>query len=248
VADLVLLEDSFAALPPAFGEGQRILGGMRDVVGLFLARSVAVTSVILGATLAEAPFPLTPKHNSLLAFFALGVPTLALAAWAKPARAGERLLKAIAPIVLAAMLTIPPVALIVYLSWWRVTDDIESSRTALTATLIGCGLLLVLFIRPPAAFWVTGEAPAGDRRPALVAGLMAIGFLATLQVGAMRRSFEVSELTPNNFATIALVLIGWTLIVRAELRGEWHQRLFGLTGEAAGRSTDNGRRDSRESS
>ena len=175
VADLVLLNDSFAALPPAFSEGQRILGGMGDVVGLFLIRSLAVTAVILGATLAEAPFPLTPKHNSLLAFFALGVPTLALAAWARPRRAGEGLLRVISPFVIPAVLTMTPVALAVYLSWWRVTDDMASSQAALTVTLVSCGLLLIPFVRPPAQFFVTPRGQGIDQR---VAWLTAALFVA----------------------------------------------------------------------
>jgi cation-transporting ATPase E len=43
IADIVLLNDSFAALPTAFREGQRIVNGMQDIVRLFLARTFYVT-------------------------------------------------------------------------------------------------------------------------------------------------------------------------------------------------------------
>jgi ATPase, P-type (transporting), HAD superfamily, subfamily IC len=48
VADIVLLNDSFAALPPAFLEGQRIVNGMQDIVRLFLVRVFYMALIILG--------------------------------------------------------------------------------------------------------------------------------------------------------------------------------------------------------
>ena len=45
VADMILLNDSFAALQPAFHEGRRIIGGMFSALFLFLSR-VATTTLI----------------------------------------------------------------------------------------------------------------------------------------------------------------------------------------------------------
>jgi cation-transporting ATPase E len=230
VADLVLLNDSFAALPPAFGEGQRILGGMRDVVGLFLSRSLAVTAVILGAILAGAPFPITPKHNSVLALFAVGVPTLALAAWAKPERPRGRLLRAIAPFLVPAALTVAPVALTVYLLWWRVTGNVEIARTVLTTTLIGCGVLLVLFVQPPSRFWVGGDEFSGDWRPGVMAAMLLLGYLGMLFIRPLREMFELSPMTGPDLLAIAAVVAGWVLLVRWVWRGRWFERLFDLNG------------------
>src|SRR5439155_16901795 len=47
VADIVLLGDSFAALPPAFQEGQRILNGMQDIMKLFLTRLLYVILLLI---------------------------------------------------------------------------------------------------------------------------------------------------------------------------------------------------------
>ncbi len=38
VADIILVNDSFAALGPAVQEGQRIVNGMQDILKLFLTR------------------------------------------------------------------------------------------------------------------------------------------------------------------------------------------------------------------
>jgi cation-transporting ATPase E len=230
VAALVLLDDSFAALPPAFAEGQHVLGGMHDVVGLFLTRSIAVTAVILGAILAGAPFPITPKHNSVLALFAVGVPTLALAAGAQPVSPRGRLFRAIAPFLVPATLTIAPVDLTVYLLWWRVTDDVEIARTVLTTTLIGCGFLLILFVQPPAHFWVGGDTYSGDRRPAAMAAGLLVCYLGVLVVRPLRETFELSRMSGLDLLAIASVLAAWTLLVRWVWRGRWFERLFDLDG------------------
>src|SRR5579871_2154375 len=47
VADIVLVNDSFAALAPAVVEGQRILNGMQHILKLFLARISTVALVIM---------------------------------------------------------------------------------------------------------------------------------------------------------------------------------------------------------
>ena len=84
VADMVLLGDSFAALPPAFLEGQRIVAGMRDILRLYLARAVQLVLLILAAAVVGVGFPYIPKHISLVAGLTIGFPTFCLAVWARP--------------------------------------------------------------------------------------------------------------------------------------------------------------------
>jgi len=74
VADIVLLDDSFAALPPSVEEGRRIITGMQDILKLFLTRVFAVTLMIL--SISEF-FDLAPVSG--LSYLLLGV---AAAAWA----------------------------------------------------------------------------------------------------------------------------------------------------------------------
>jgi cation-transporting ATPase E len=85
VADLVLLQDTFASLPLAVREGQRIRNGMQDILKLFLARVGSVTLLLISIAFVGG-FPFQPRQTSLLTFFTVGVPTLALAYWARPER------------------------------------------------------------------------------------------------------------------------------------------------------------------
>lgn len=84
VADMILLGDSFEALPSAFTEGQRIINGMKDILRLFLTRVAYSALLIIGVAVMNLGFPFEPKHNALLVLLVVGLPTMALAVWARP--------------------------------------------------------------------------------------------------------------------------------------------------------------------
>ncbi len=116
VADLVLLNDSFTALPAVFREGQRIRNGMHIIVQLFLIR-VLYATILLVATMALGGFPFTPKQNAILTFLTEGVPALALAAWARPGALSQRsMLSSLLKVVLPSALLISLVGVGVYLA------------------------------------------------------------------------------------------------------------------------------------
>lgn len=114
VADIVLLNDSFAALPAAFREGQRIVSGMVDIMRLFLSRVVYQTLIIIGVAIVGIGFPITPVHQSLLSLFTVGIPTLALAAWARPGVPQGKLIGSVIRFALPAGATLALVGIILY--------------------------------------------------------------------------------------------------------------------------------------
>ena len=91
IADIVLVGDSFAALTPAFREGQRIVGGMETVMALFLARVSASILTIIAITMLGLSFPFEPAQVAT-SLFTVGIPALLLAVWAKPATSTDGLL------------------------------------------------------------------------------------------------------------------------------------------------------------
>lgn len=116
VADMILIGDSFEALPPAFTEGQRIVNGMKDILRLFLTRVAYTALFIVGISLLNLGFPLVPKHNALLSLFVVGVPTLVLAIWARPGRLPKTsMLREIAHFVVPAALVTYFFGMIVYI-------------------------------------------------------------------------------------------------------------------------------------
>ncbi|MCK6576510.1 MAG: HAD-IC family P-type ATPase [Anaerolineae bacterium] len=122
VADMILLGDSFGALPAAFSEGQRIVAGMKDIFSLFLVRVGYAALLIIGIAVIGVGFPFIPKQNALLVLFGVGVPTLGLALWAKPSQLPTGgLLRQISHFVLPAMLSIFFVGTLVYVTTFTVT-------------------------------------------------------------------------------------------------------------------------------
>ncbi len=107
VADMILLNDSFAALRPAFYEGQRIIGGMSTALYLFLSRVITSALVIIAVTMLGLSFPFDPAQVAL-STFTVGIPAFFLTLWAKPQKLSEQLLTSLVrfvfPVAILTML------------------------------------------------------------------------------------------------------------------------------------------------
>ncbi|HET9015808.1 MAG TPA: HAD-IC family P-type ATPase [Thermomicrobiaceae bacterium] len=224
VADVVLLEDSFGALPAAFLEGQRIRKGMEDIIRLFLVRALYVALVIFGTALVGATFPITPKHNALLATLTVGIPVFALAAWARPGLTPRRLLLSGAGFVVPAAASIAAFGLVVYLFYLTLTGgDVEAARSALTTTTMICGLLLIPFAQPPNDAWVAANPLNGDWKPTVLSGVLLGVYVVVLAVPVLRNFYTLQVLPVTAYALIALAVVGWA----TTLRFAWRVDLLG---------------------
>lgn len=233
-ADIVLMNDSFTSLPFAVREGQRIINGMQDILKLFLTRVFYAALIILSCALIGA-FPLAPKHNSILTLFVVGIPTLALAAWAQPGQVPRgSLVRWLLHFVLPASFSLAFAGLAVFLVFWvsplrsaagnpyNLVSGLNTAQTALTTFTILCGLMLVLFVEPPTKFWVGGDRMSGDKRPAwLVIGLLFVYGLV-LFVPGLRNFFELTPLSWFENACLVGGAVLWGFLVR----GMWRSRLL----------------------
>jgi cation-transporting ATPase E len=101
VADIVLTEDSLAALLPAQHEGRRIINGIGTSMQVFLARVATQALVIVAVTMLGLGFPYSPA-NVGLTLLTVGVPTLFLTMWARPAPPDPHLLAGLGRFVIPA--------------------------------------------------------------------------------------------------------------------------------------------------
>jgi cation-transporting P-type ATPase E len=79
VAKVVLLDDSFAALPQVLAEGRRVLGNIERVASLFLIKTMYSLVLALLVGVAHLPFPFLPRHITLVGSLTIGIPGFFLA-------------------------------------------------------------------------------------------------------------------------------------------------------------------------
>jgi cation-transporting ATPase E len=248
VADLVLLGDSFAALPWAFREGQRICAGMQDILNVFMVRLLSKALLIATVPLI-AGFPFAPRQASLLSFFAAGVPAIALAAWAEPVPGAERE-KTVFPRL--ARFAVPPGLLLalmglgVYVGYLytgehtylhahlgvthatAMAHSLTHAQTALTVFAVLCSLLLLPFTVPPTPFWTGGAQLRGDWRATLLAVGLVVVFAGVLAVPFGRHLFELSRLRIVDYALLVALTAIWGLLTRWLWRADLMARFLGV--------------------
>ncbi|MET0693791.1 MAG: HAD-IC family P-type ATPase [Propionibacteriaceae bacterium] len=113
VADVVLIDDSLAALVPARAEGRRIISGIAISAQVFLTRVAAQALIIVTVTMLGLGFPYSPAQTGLT-LFTVGLPTVFLTAWARPTSPDPHLLLTLARFVLPAAVLTAGAAVAVY--------------------------------------------------------------------------------------------------------------------------------------
>ena len=79
VADVVLVQGDFAAVPPMVGEGRTILRNVQRVARLFVTKSVFAAVMIVAFAVVGFDYPFLPRQLSLAATLTIGVPAFFLA-------------------------------------------------------------------------------------------------------------------------------------------------------------------------
>ncbi len=241
VSDIILLNDSFAALPQAFIEGQRILNGMEDIFKLYMSRIFSLTLLIAMIAMLAVGFPFTPSQSSIISLLTLTLPAFALAIWARPGPVHQTsMTQRLVHFVLPAAITMSIAGLIIYLYFSLTTRDASYAQLTLTYTMIGMGLLLVIFVEPPTAFWVGGDEYSGDARPTLLAGGLFLLFLIALTSPIVHSFTGLTPLEqPRDYLFIGLVTIAWIFAVRRTWRTGIIDRYLNLRPRHKSRQTSN---------
>jgi cation-transporting ATPase E len=242
VADIVLLKDSFAALPHAFLEGQRIRNGIRDVLSLFMVRVFCVTLLIFATAMVTEGFPLLNKHAAIVTLIGVGLPTVVLPVWAKPGVMSKHrsMVRSLLHFTVPATLSMTLVGLLVYMLYTisAILDlapgsefnqvEYAQPRTALVTILVLCELFLIPFLKPPTTAWVGGEPLSGDWRYSITALVLLLVYLTILAIPPLQKFFELVPLSLLNCLFLGLVALEWCLILRAIWRTRFLDRFLGV--------------------
>jgi cation-transporting ATPase E len=150
VAQLVLLDSTFDAMPHVVAEGRRVLGNIERTSGLYLTKTVYAMLLALAVGVGGQAFPFLPRHLTLIGSLTIGIPSLflALAPNTEPFRRGflRRVARFAIPAgVLAAVAT--------FLAYRVAASEpgieLAQQRTTATMVLTWIGLLVLSIIAAP---------------------------------------------------------------------------------------------------
>ncbi|HET6508099.1 MAG TPA: HAD-IC family P-type ATPase [Baekduia sp.] len=189
VADLVLVRDSFAVVPPMVDQGRQSLRNLQRVAKLYVTKSAFAAFLILLIGTTSTAYPLLPRHFTLAATITIGIPTFFLALapssgpWRSPSFVHDVARFAVPSgtlvgvgVLASYLFAIHPLAM-----------GLTESRTVAITVLIVLGLYLILVL----------EATGLKRRTIVSVAVAALAglYVAALALGPTRDFFDLA--TPN---------------------------------------------------
>ncbi|MET9851125.1 cation-translocating P-type ATPase [Streptomyces ossamyceticus] len=163
VAQIVLLNNSFATLPSVVAEGRRVIGNITRVATLFLVKTVY--SVLLAALVAcwQVEYPFLPRHLTLLSTLTIGVPAFFLALAPNKERARPHFVRrvmryAVPGGVLAALATFS--TYLIARHYYTGEGALEAETSAATLTLFLISMWVLAIIARPYTWWRLGLVAA----------------------------------------------------------------------------------------
>jgi cation-transporting ATPase E len=154
VAQIVLLDNSFATLPHVVAEGRRVIGNIERVANLFLTKTVYSVFLAISIGLIGIPFPFLPRHLTLVGSLTIGIPAFFLALAPNADRAKRGFVRRVLRLAMPAGLVSGIVTLGTYLIV-REMDDATSEQqsTAAVVALFGVALWVLMIIARPYLYW-----------------------------------------------------------------------------------------------
>jgi cation-transporting P-type ATPase E len=199
VADLVLVDGDFDAIPALIHEGRQALRNLQRVTKLYVTKSAFAAFLILTIGTTSEAYPLLPRHLSLAAALAIGIPTFFLAlAPSAGAWRPEGFVRRIARFAVPAGTIVGVGTVTGYLFALHDLDySVIQARTIAATVLIAVGLYLVLVL----------ESTGSLRRSGIVGAMclvLAGAYAAVLLVPSVRHFFQFAAPGSGMLATAGL--------------------------------------------
>ncbi|CAL9552919.1 Calcium-transporting ATPase CtpE [Streptomyces sp. enrichment culture] len=209
VAQIVLLNNSFATLPSVVAEGRRVIGNITRVATLFLVKTVYSVLLAVLVVCSQVEYPFLPRHLTLLSTLTIGIPAFFLALAPNKERAKPNFVRrvmryAIPGGVVAAVATFATYLLAREHYTGPGALDAETSAATLTLFLISMWVLAI--VARPYTWW----------RIALVAS-MAGAFLVVLVVPWLQHFFALKLVG----MTMPWTAVGIAVVAAATLEVLW---------------------------
>ncbi|MFI9247021.1 HAD-IC family P-type ATPase [Streptomyces sp. NPDC053086] len=183
VAQIVLLDNSFASLPSVVGEGRRVIGNITRVATLFLVKTVYSVLLAVLVVCWQVEYPFLPRHLTLLSTLTIGVPAFFLALAPNTERARPHFVRRVMRYAVPGGVMAAAATFVTYLlarHHYSGAGALDAETSAATLTLFLISMWVLAIIARPYTWW----------RMALVAA-MGVAFLLVLAVPALQDFFAL---------------------------------------------------------
>ena len=216
VAQLVLMDSNFSAMPSVVAEGRRVINNIERVASLFLAKTAysVVLSVITGVV--AIAYPLRPIHLSILSWFTIGVPAFFLALEPNDERVSEGFLRRVLGRAVPAGIVIAVVTMSVF-AIAQLDTSIDADHARTVAVLVAGAVALMNLYRV--------ARPLNRLRAALVITMVAL-FALMFITPWTRDAFELPRTATWAYGmAAAFIAAAWPLLeLGSRVATRWHRR------------------------
>ncbi|MGY4977626.1 HAD-IC family P-type ATPase [Streptomyces sp. 900105755] len=183
VAQIVLLNNSFATLPSVVAEGRRVIGNITRVATLFLVKTVYSVLLAVLVVCWQVEYPFLPRHLTLLSTLTIGIPAFFLALAPNKERAQPHFVRRVMRYSIPGGVVAGVATFVTYLvarHYYTGAGSLDAETSAATLTLFLISLWVLAIIARPYTWW----------RIALVAA-MGVAFVFVLAVPALQSFFAL---------------------------------------------------------
>lgn len=216
VAQIVLLDNSFATLPSVVAEGRRVIGNITRVATLFLVKTVYSVLLAILVVCWQVEYPFLPRHLTLLSTLTIGVPAFFLALAPNKERAKPNFVRRVMRYSIPGGILAATATFTTYLiarNHYSGSGALDAETSAATLTLFLISMWVLAIIARPYTWW----------RIALVAA-MGAGFLLVLVVPWLQEFFALKLVG----VTMPWIAVGIAVVaaVALEVLWRWVDRRF----------------------
>ncbi|WP_406304319.1 cation-translocating P-type ATPase [Streptomyces sp. NBC_00885] len=156
VAQIVLLNNSFATLPSVVAEGRRVIGNITRVATLFLTKTVYSVLLAILVVCWQVEYPFLPRHLTLLSTLTIGVPAFFLALAPNKERAKPEFVRRVMRYAIPAGVIAAATTFATYLlarSYYSGPGSLDAETSAATLTLFLVSMWVLAIIARPYTWW-----------------------------------------------------------------------------------------------
>ena len=212
VADMVLVNDNFSALPKALVEGRRTVSGMRDILKIYLTRNIALAIMFIAIYVFIGYLPMIPIQNTYYAFVSVTIMAFFMTIFAKPDDNKNLILPDVLRFCVPSAIMIAGVGLAVYAGFWIMSSNgilvIDWQHMADIAGLDSVDALLEKYS------WGAGAVNVNEivARSAMLFFVSTAGILQMLLVCPRFKFLSADGRTNKSIIPIALVIFVFLVI------------------------------------